>query len=145
MRTTMKILFGLSSVLAMSAAASAATLVPIIPYPGATTTSVFGIADDNNTITGSYVDANGLTHGFYGTLNGSYSSFDFGSSGATQARAIDSSGTLITGFANISADHCSFEEFEKIGSNSAKAIRWNGTPLNGEAQGLNTRGRFAGD
>jgi len=53
MRTTIKILFGLSSVLAMSTAASAATLMPIIPYPGATKTSVFGIAEDNNTITGS--------------------------------------------------------------------------------------------
>ena len=145
MRTTMKILFGLSSVLAMSAAASAATLMPIVPYPGATSTSVFGIADDNNTITGSYVDQNGLTHGFYGTLNGSYHSFDFGNSGATQARAIDSSGTLITGFANISADHCSFEEFEMKVGHHARAITWDGTPLNGEAQGLNTRGRFAGD
>jgi len=145
MRTTIKILFGLSSVLAMSAVASAATLMPIVPYPGATTTSVFGIADDNNTITGSYVDANGLTHGFYGTLDGNYTSFDFGNSGATQARAIDSTGTIITGFANISADHCSFEEFEKEGSNPARAIKWDGTPLNGEAQGLNTRGRFAGD
>jgi len=145
MRTTIKILFGLSSVLAMSTAASAATLMPIIPYPGATTTSVFGIADDNNTITGSYVDQNGNTHGFYGTLNGSYSSFDFGHSGATQARAIDPSGTLITGFANISADHCSFEEFEMKVGHHAKAITWDGTPLNGEAQGLNANGRFAGD
>ncbi len=145
MRTTIKILFGLSSVLAMSAAASAATLMPIIPYPGATTTSVFGIADDNNTITGSYVDANGLTHGFYGTLNGSYHSFNFGNSGATQARAIDPSGTRITGFANISADHCSFEEFEMKVGHHAKAVTWNGTPLNGEAQGLNSNGRFAGD
>ncbi len=148
MRASLKILVGISSILLASGAVQAkksALLIPIIPYPGSTTTSVFGIADDNNTIAGSYVDSAGTTHGFTGTLDGNYTSFDFGDSGSTQARAIDASGTLITGFSNIAADHCSFAEFEKIGKKAPKAVKQGKTVLNGEAQGLNSKGTFAGD
>src|ERR1700754_1777933 len=103
MRTTLKFALGISTALLIAggaeASATKAQLIPIVPYPGATSTTVFGIADDNNTITGSYVSADdGATHGFYGTLDGNYTSFDFPDAPDTQPRGINGTGRLITGF-----------------------------------------------
>jgi hypothetical protein len=140
-------LLGFSSLVLMTNAVEAKTaqLIPIIPFPGATTTTVFGIANDNNTITGSYIDSGGLTHGFYGTLDGTYTSFDFGDSGSTQARAISGDGHWITGFSNTADVHCEFPEWEmKVGSDP-KQIKKGKKLLFGEAQGLNSKDEFAGD
>lgn len=148
MRTSMKILLGFSSLVLMTNAAEAkktAQLIPIIPYPGATTTTLLGIADDNNTVAGSYTDADGNTHGFYGTLDGNYTSFDFGTSNFTQARAISPDGSTITGFSNNDGVHCDFQEWEKIGKKAAKAVKKGKIALAGEAQGINSKGQFAAD
>src|ERR1700742_4632365 len=148
MRTSVKILVGVTSLLLTTAAADAkrtAQLIPIVPFPDATSTTLFGIADDNNTVAGSYIDIDGNTHGVYGTLDGNYTSFDFGESGSTQARAISGDGKWITGFSNIADVHCNFPEWEmKVGSDP-KQITKDGTALNGEAQGLNSKNEFAGD
>jgi hypothetical protein len=148
MRTSLKIFLGLSAAVLLcgSAEARKAQLIPIIPFPDATTTTLFGIADDNNTITGSYIDSGGLTHGFYGTLDGNYTSFDFGDSGFTQPRGIDSTGTLIAGFSNNDTIHCDFQEFEyDLTAGKLKAIKKGNVALAGEAQGINSKGEFAGD
>jgi uncharacterized membrane protein len=149
MRTTMKMILGVSSLLLASNAANAgkAKLIPVMPFPGATTTTVFGIADDNNTIAGSYVDSDGNSHGFYGTLDGNYTSFDLKGQTTTQARAISGDGTIITGFSNITDVHCNFPEWEMtLGKKiTMKQITKDGTPLFGEAQGINAKGVFAGD
>ena len=149
MRTSLKILLGLSAAVLLCgpAVAKKAQLIPIIPFPGATTTTLFGIADDNNTIAGSYISGDdGLTHGFYGTLDGNYTSFDFGDSGFTQPRGIDSSGTLIAGFANNDGVHCDFQEFEyDLSAAQLKPIKKGNIALAGEAQGINSKGVFAGD
>ena len=148
MRTSLKSLLCMSAgllIVAGAADAKTAKLVPIIPFPGASSTSVFGIADDNNTIAGSYVSSDGLTHGFYGTLDGNYTSFDFGDSGFTQARGIDPSGTAITGFSNNDGVHCDFQEWEKTGSGNPKQIKKGKKTLAGIVQGLNSAGVFSGD
>lgn len=147
MRTSLKLFLGLSSMLLMSGVAQAAPqLVPVIPFPGAATTSVFGIADDDNTIAGSYVDQDGISHGFYGTLDGTYTSFDFPGADSTQARAIDPSGTIITGFSNITGTHCDFVEWEyDLGAGKIKQIKMDGVAMNGIVQGSNKTGLFAGD
>lgn len=149
MRASLKILLGLSAAVLLcgSAEARKAQLIPIIPFPDATTTTLFGIADDNNTIAGSYISGtDGLTHGFYGTLDGNYTSFDFGDSGFTQPRGIDSTGTLIAGFSNNDGVHCDFQEFEyDLTAGKLKAIKKGSVALAGEAQGINSKGEFAGD
>lgn len=146
MRTSLKMLLGFTSVLALTGAAQAAPqLVPIIPFPGATTTTIFGIADDDNTIAGSYVDSGGVSHGFYGTLDGTYTSFDLPGTDTTQARAISGDGTLITGFSNIASAHCAFPEWEfKVGG-KIKQITKDGDAIFGIAMGLDSKGEFAGD
>src|ERR1044071_2471165 len=76
--------------LTLLAASSAlgGTLVPVTPFPGATTTIVFGINDDG-VIAGSYRDSDGIEHGFFGPLNGTYTRFDYGGgSSGTAPRAL---------------------------------------------------------
>lgn len=130
------------------AMAKKAQLIPIVPFPGATTTTVFGITDDGGTIAGSYVDSGGLTHGFYGSITGDYTSYDFDTSGFTQLRAISGDGSITTGFSNNDGVHCDFPEFELTLTGKkpkGKQITKSGTPLNGEVQGINSKGTFAGD
>jgi hypothetical protein len=150
MRKSLKCLLSATAAVLVAASAQAkkgtGILVPVMPFPGATTTFVFGVADDNNTVVGSYVDSGGLTHGFYGPMDGSnYTSFDFGSSGSTQARAIKGNAKSITGFSNIAGSHCDFEEWERDSNGNISQITKSGTPLNGIAQGLDEKGDFAGD
>ena len=147
MRASLKILLGLSAAVLMcgSAQARKAQLIPIVPFPGATTTYAFGITDDAGTIAGSYIDSGGVTHGFYGTIDGSYTSFDLSGQPSTQARAISGDGKFITGFSNIADVHCNFPEWEmKIGS-AARQIKKGRKLLFGEAQGFNKNHEFAGD
>ncbi|HEX4860699.1 MAG TPA: hypothetical protein VFV07_05645 [Rhizomicrobium sp.] len=147
-RNTMMLALGVSGLVLASSAADArkAQLIPVILFPGATTTTVFGITDDGGTIGGSYVSsADGNSHGFYGTIDGNYVSFDLSGQTSTQGRAISGDGKWMTGFSNITDVHCNFPEWElKIGG-SAQQITKNGTPLFGEAQGLNKDDQFAGD
>lgn len=148
MRTSLKFLMGLTSMLALSTAANAGSqLIPIVPFPNATSTSVFGIADDNNTIAGSYVSGeDGLTHGFYGTLDGNYTTYDFPGAPDTQARAIDGKGRLITGFSNITATHCEFVEWQaNLNSGRSEQITKDEVPLFGIVMGMSKENGFAGD
>lgn len=133
-------LLGLAGALLASTAAPAATLIPVIPFPDSTNTVVFGITDDGSTITGSYVaNADGVTHGFIGTLDGTYTSFDFDASGnGTQPRAIAGDGTT-TGFSNVSSgDHCAFIEWERDPGGTITQVSKNGSPLFGIAQGIDS-------
>jgi len=83
--------------LAVMTQAQAATIVTVTPPDGATATTVFGI-NDHGVIAGSYVDANGVEHGFFGPLNGAYTTFDLGgTTTSTEPRALNDDGD-ITGF-----------------------------------------------
>lgn len=95
MHALKKLLLGL---FAFPAAAHAATLVPVTPPPGAVQTIVFGI-NNRGEIAGAWIDSNNMTHGFFGPLNGTYTSFDYGgTSTGTVPRALDDKGNIV-GFA----------------------------------------------
>ena len=80
MHAIQKLMFGLFVL-------PAATVVPVTPAPGAVQTIVFGI-NRHGEITGSWIDTSNVTHGFFGPLNGTYTSFDYGgTSTGTAARA----------------------------------------------------------
>ncbi|HEY3776468.1 MAG TPA: hypothetical protein VGL35_00255 [Rhizomicrobium sp.] len=128
-------LFGTALVaLAAALQADAATLVPVTPPPGATQTIVFGI-NKHAVITGSYIDSNGVTHGFFGPLNGTYTTFDYGNgTTGTAARAIDDDGN-ITGFAE-GPNYVVGVEFFREDDGTLKTIEKDGAPLDGVAQGI---------
>jgi hypothetical protein len=136
MRALQKTLLGFACLAlpAVLVPANAATLVPVTPPAGATQTIVFGI-NKHAVIAGAYVDANGVTHGFFGPLNGSYTSFDYGgTSTATTPRGIDDNGD-ITGFANDPSFTIGLE-FLRQADGTLMPIQKNGVTLDGVAQGI---------
>jgi hypothetical protein len=124
--------------LAVVSQARAATLVPVTPPPGATLTIVFGI-NKHAVIAGAYNDANSVTHGFFGPLNGTYTSFDYGgASTGTVPRALNDDGD-ITGFAPSPGLYLG-TEFLRQADGTIVTFEKNGVPLDGVAQGIIKKG-----
>jgi len=94
MRGFLKLLTGAN--LLAATAVHAAVLIPVPPPAGVApqATAVFGINDDN-VIAGSYFTPDGVEHGFYGTLDGNYTTFDVGDSGVTEPRGINNAGIIM--------------------------------------------------
>ncbi len=135
-----KLLIGsaaLSALLVAASSASAGTWVAAVPVSGSTSMSVFGI-NDQNVVTGDYIDSSNVTHGMVGPFDGSnYTSFD-DSGGTTQARAINDNG-YITGF-----DTGTLTPWERSPTGKLKNIvDKKGNTLNQLAQGLNSANVFA--
>lgn len=86
--------------LAAAATSRAAELVPVVPFPGAASTTVYSI-NARGQVAGTYADADGHQHGFFGHYYGDYTSFDVGT-GGTVARGISDTG-YITGYSNSEA------------------------------------------
>jgi probable HAF family extracellular repeat protein len=134
------------AVLAQSTAcAHGSKLTAVNPFPGSSMTWVYGI-NANNTIVGGYFDSAGIEHGFYGPLNGDYTSFDYGGdSTVTEGRAI-SDGGEIDGYApgpgfTQGAEFLFDPATGRITTLTKKGV---GT-LDGIPQGFNKKGVWVGD
>lgn len=138
MRDLLKISVAVAALAAATSTASAGTFVPVTPVSGSTQTSTFGVTD-KNIVTGDYTDAQGVTHGMVGPIDGSdYTSFD-DPDGSTQARAINDKG-WITGFDSVST-----ATWERSPGGTLNSVTKGGTALDGVAQGLNKAGMFGAD
>src|SRR6478672_5939236 len=84
-----------------SIAAQGGILIQVPAFPGSTGTYVRAI-NDKNVITGYYTMADGVPHGFVGTLDGHYTSFDASESG-TIPLGIAKNGYITIG-SNLSID-----------------------------------------
>ncbi|HEY1638266.1 MAG TPA: hypothetical protein VGF62_07060 [Rhizomicrobium sp.] len=134
------------TVLVQSAAcAHGSKLTAVNPFPGSTMTWVYDINADN-LIVGGYFDSGGVEHGFYGPLNGSYTSFDYGAdSTVTEGRAISDLGE-IDGYAP-GPSFVSGAEFlldPTTGKITTLTKKGAGT-LDGIAQGFTRRNVWVGD
>jgi hypothetical protein len=130
-----KLVLGL---LALPAASQAATLVPVTPPPSAVQTIVFGI-NKHGEITGSWLDSSNVTHGFFGPLNGTYTSFDYGgATTGTVPRALDDDGNIV-GFASGPNLYVG-TEFLRQADGTIVTIEKNGASLDGVAQGITSKG-----
>lgn len=143
MRVHAKIAIGITCLLAGPAFGHPATLVPVTAYPGATATNVFAI-NNNGEIAGTYVTSDGIEHGFYGPLNGSYTSFDYPDTPmGTELRGINDSGDMV----GLAPDSSFFSgpEFFLSHDGALKTYTLNHTALLGINQGINKRGLTVGD
>jgi hypothetical protein len=127
-----------------SVAAHAGSLIPVVPFPGSTSTDPFDI-NDKKVIAGEYTDADGNSHAFFGTIDGQYTAFDGDHyAGYTQANGIDEHG-LITGIydnPNLCPDYeCGFVR-EPDGS--FFALRRNGVRLQAYPREITSRKKFVG-
>lgn len=127
-----------ASVAAAVAPASAATLIPVPPVPGSDYTIASAI-NDNNVITGVYATSDGVLHGFLGTLDGNYTTFDE-PGGDTEGRGINNAG-IVMGFAAIGVGGDA--PIERFADGSIVAVTKDGAPLGfGIAGGINKKGIF---
>lgn len=135
MRALHKLILGL---IALPAASHAATLIPVTPPAGAVQTIVFGI-NQHGVIAGAWIDSSSVTHGFFGPLNGTYTSFDYGgSSTGTVPRALDDKGNIV-GFATGPNLYVG-TEFLRQADGNIVTFEANGVPMDGVAQGIVKKG-----
>jgi hypothetical protein len=135
MHALQKLILGL---LALPAASHAATLVPVTPPAGAVQTIVFGI-NKHAVIAGAWIDASNVTRGFFGPLNGTYTSFDYGgTSTGTVPRALDDDGNIV-GFAPGPGLYVG-TEFLRQADGTVITFQNNGVPFDGVAQGIIKKG-----
>jgi hypothetical protein len=139
---TMKSILNLAGALLLvpGAAIAAETLIPVPPVPGSVATTVFAI-NDNNVVAGSYTTPDGIEHGFFGTLEGTYTTFD-SSFANTHARGINNSGA-VTG---ITFEKKKSLPFERYADGTIVNLTKNGKPLGfGIAGAINNHGTFVAD
>ncbi len=136
MRVLSNVLFGASAfALAAASQANAATIVTVTPPDGAAATTVFGI-NNHGVITGSYVDANGVEHGFFGPLNGTYTTFDLGGTATgTEPRALNDDGD-ITGFGADPSFTVGTEFLRDSKKGTISIFMKDGVAMDGIAQGI---------
>lgn len=121
----------------------AATMMPVVPFPGAKDTLASAL-NDTNTLAGTYIDNANVKHGFTGTLDGDYTGFDFGHSGNTVAVGIDKKGD-ITGTNYISeSDICSPTPYERTAAGKINTIKKGTKAMTGFAWGMDAKGDFVG-
>lgn len=143
MRLVSSLLCGACVALLAASPAASGTLIPVPAFPGATTTNVSDI-NDNLEIAGSYIDAGGIEHGFFGTLGGDYTSFDYpGASSGTEARSINDQGYVL-GYAPDET-FVGGPEFLRKPNGTFVTIMKDGVPLSGIAQGLAAHQISTGD
>lgn len=128
---------------AVLAPARSATLVPVPSVPNSTLTTAFALNDDY-VVAGSFIGANdGLEHGFFGTLDGNYTTFDAGT-GGSEARGISNDGTIV-GISNSQNGQTSNEPiYERRPDGTFLNVTMAGQQLFGLAQGINGLDKFAG-
>jgi hypothetical protein len=139
----LRLALGLLFTLLMWMTAGAGTVVPIPSVPGAVTTFAYGI-NDKNLVTGYFFDSNFVTHGFFGTLDGQYTTFDFGHGlSATLMLPVDNAGDIL-GIAFDGA-FCQATQFERMADGTVIVVHKKKIDLDGTPGGFNQSGEFVGN
>ena len=136
---TMFCLWGLT----IAQAASADELIFVPPVTGAGLMMALGI-NDSNVITGYYFDSAGKEHGFVGTIDGQYTSFDSNDGSEIVPLAIDNNGE-ISGYTttSVQAPCASIPFLRSPGGNITTVMKGKKTMI-GLAAGFGRGGEFVG-
>ena len=136
-----------ASALVLGGSVHAATLIPI-NVPGSLLTNVSGI-NNGNTVTGDWIDAGSIEHGFCGPIADTYATFDYTGNTAigTEPRGINDSNQIVGyGPTDGTGNFVAGPEFEyNCNTKSMSTIMEGNTPLDGIAQGIDPKGVFTGD
>jgi len=137
--------FTCASLLLISSAAVAgkAKVVPVPPVSGATDTLVAAY-NDKGVVEGTYVDSSNVKHGFFGTIGGNYTTFDYKATGNTVAIGGDTAGDFTGGYYNGSNNFCDATPWERTSKGKIAAIVKGTKALTGLAWGMAPKGAFVG-
>ncbi len=124
-------------------AASAATYVPVVPPAGSTNTKIQGI-NDRNEIAGGYYTADGIEHGFAGTTDGTYQTFDLGAR-FTEPHHINDMGMMVGNTDDGQNDGINFAFERSLKSGKTFYIKVGHVVIqDGQAYGINDPGVVVG-
>jgi len=143
MKKIVKTAIVIAGALAALSTAQGGTLVPVTPVPDSVAMTVEEI-NDNNVIAGFYESADGGEHGFVGPLNGTYTTFDFGTNNMTIVHGLNNDGYLTGSDTNVSG-YIIGEEFSRRPNGDLSPVTKNGAPLDGFANGMTNHAKFVGD
>ncbi|HEY8696438.1 MAG TPA: hypothetical protein VIM02_02380 [Rhizomicrobium sp.] len=126
-----------------SPAIQAGTLIPVPSVPGSTATYIAEI-NNNNVIAGDYTTSDGEYHGFVGTLDGQYTTFDH-PDGQTFVEGINDDG-YITGGSNAHMGDCPIFgcAFLRTPGGSIKTITNDGSPVDGLGADISSHNKLIG-
>jgi hypothetical protein len=125
--------------------AEAGTLIPVPQVPGSTATYIAGI-NDNNVIAGDYSTADGALHGFVGTLDGNYATFDApNANGHTFVSRIDNAG-YVTVLSNFATQECQVFgcQYVRAPGGTLDVITRHGAPIDGIPESIIGHQKFVG-
>jgi hypothetical protein len=131
------------AILLTATAATAATYVSVVPVSGSTSMNIQGI-NDKNQIVGGYLTADGVEHGFAGSVDGTYQTFDLGAQ-FTEPHRMNNFGTIVGNADDGLHDglNVAFERSLKTGTTVDVTI--DGAPfVNGQTLGINNQGIIVG-
>ena len=101
---------------------------------------LFSIAINNkDIITGYFTTSDGQTHGFFGGVDGNYTSFDFGT-GSTVPRNINDKGVIVGTAPDPNAGFVNGREFIRMVDGFLAPIEKRGVPLDGFPGGIRDDG-----
>jgi hypothetical protein len=126
--------------------AQAGTFIPVVPVANSMFTLVYGI-NNNNIVVGGYYDSQNVEHGFFGTLDGSYTTFDVmsGTYPGTEVRGINENGDIV-GDVNLSQnDATQYFPFQRLADGTTKLIKKDGGSIGGLIGEINGKGVFTGE
>lgn len=131
-----------ASVILVAMPAPAGVLVPITPVPGSISMLVTGI-NDSNVVTGHYETPDHALHGFVGTIDGNYATFDY-PTGDTGGRGINNDG-YVTGFARPSGKNIFADAFIRKPDGTLIDVAYHKKIGDGYVQGIVKREKFVGE
>jgi hypothetical protein len=125
-------------------AADAGVLVPLPKVPGSVITYAEAI-NNHNQISGFYTTQDGEHHGFVGTMDGNYTTFD-ALNGQTIVRGLNDDG-YITGFSQVQTEDCPYDgcEFLRRPDGTIVTIDKDHKPLDGYSGQIVDRQKSVGE
>lgn len=129
---------------ALSLPVQAGKLIPVPQVPGSTHTWVSDI-NESNVIAGYYVTADGDVHGFFGTLDGQYTTFDH-PNGRAFVFGISDDGYL-AGNTNNQTDDCPILgcAFIRTPDGTIASVTKDGANVDGDGEEIIKKGKFLGE
>jgi hypothetical protein len=128
--------------LSFSSISSAGTFIPLPLYPGSISTSVLDISNAN-VLVGNYMNPDGTVHGFFGTMDGNYTSFDT-PSGNTNPRFINDDG-YITGWGAPAGEGIFGDAFLRKPDGTIVPVTKDDVTIDGQSTGIRQHVKFVGE
>src|SRR3954453_4857510 len=121
----------------------AGTFIPLPLYPGSVSMTVWDVSN-SNVVVGSYTNPDGTVHGFVGTMDGNYTSFDT-PLGDTHAKSINDDGYITGWGAGEAREGIWGDAFLRKPNGTIVPVTKDGVTVDGQSTGIRQHVKFVGE